>query len=377
MNKKMKKNKAMRAAGGLFVATMLTTSVVSGTYAKYITADEANDNARVAVFGVKVEASGDLFAQTYLKGPDNTPGKKSNGNPRTAEENTISVKSQSTYTGTGDGLTEQVGENGASVNNVVAPGTQSSKEGLRLSLTGTPEVDVKVVFDFGDMSDIWLAKNDNNTYYPNMTNGKIYDGDFVYSEVSDADNNSDVFKVIDTYYPVEFTFAGNEDLKDIHTLGDFEEWVAGKLNDYAKGIGSTVNKEGDHRYTLIVPAGNDLGEIGLKGVNITWKWEFGNETGVSGNDWKDTLLGDLAHDTFGGDNGNPVQEGLVKEATDAIQAAIDKIPPEGGNYSEWVNKTYTLANLENMPGKPATDLTTDAYNLIANFNLSISVTQVD
>lgn len=374
MNKKMKKNKAMRAAGGLFVATMLTTSVVSGTYAKYITEDSANDNARVAVFGVKVEASGELFGSTYYnveqEGKSNTPGEKSNGGARTAEENTISVKSQSKYTST------QTPLNG-DPNNVVAPGTQSSKEGLRLSLTGTPEVDVKVVFDFGDMSDIWLAKNDNNTYYPNMTNGKIYDGDFVYDEVGDDKNNSDVFKVEETYYPVEFNFAGGDAaLDNIQTLDGFEKWVAGKLNDYAKGIGSTVNKEGDHRYTLIVPAGNDLSGIGLTGVNITWKWEFGKEAGVSGNDREDTLLGNLAHDTFG-DSGNPVQNGLVKEATDAIQAAIDKIPPEDGNYSEWVNKTNKLANLDNQSGQPVTDSTTDAYSLITSFNLSISVTQID
>ena len=70
----MKKNKTMRAAGGLLIATMLTSSIVSGTYAKYVTTDSATDTARVAKFGVTVTASGSLFDKTYLAGTANTPG---------------------------------------------------------------------------------------------------------------------------------------------------------------------------------------------------------------------------------------------------------------------------------------------------------------
>ena len=36
----------------LLVAVMLTTCVISGTFAKYVTKDSANDSARVAKFGV-------------------------------------------------------------------------------------------------------------------------------------------------------------------------------------------------------------------------------------------------------------------------------------------------------------------------------------
>ena len=38
----MKNNKMMRAASGLMIAALLTTGMISGTFAKYITQDEHN-----------------------------------------------------------------------------------------------------------------------------------------------------------------------------------------------------------------------------------------------------------------------------------------------------------------------------------------------
>ena len=61
----MKKNKMMRLASVLLVLTLLSTSVISGTFAKYITTDSANDSARVAKWGVVASVKGDLFGQTY------------------------------------------------------------------------------------------------------------------------------------------------------------------------------------------------------------------------------------------------------------------------------------------------------------------------
>ncbi len=50
----MKKNKMMRLASVLLIAVMISTSAISGTYAKYVTSGYAEDNARVAKFGVAV-----------------------------------------------------------------------------------------------------------------------------------------------------------------------------------------------------------------------------------------------------------------------------------------------------------------------------------
>ena len=48
------KNRFLRLASGLFVLCLITTSVISGTYAKYVTGDNGNDTARVAKWGVEI-----------------------------------------------------------------------------------------------------------------------------------------------------------------------------------------------------------------------------------------------------------------------------------------------------------------------------------
>ena len=54
----MKKNKMMRLASAMMVLTLMSTSVISGTFAKYVTKGEATDKARVAKWGVEVIVEG-------------------------------------------------------------------------------------------------------------------------------------------------------------------------------------------------------------------------------------------------------------------------------------------------------------------------------
>ena len=62
----MKKNVMMRLASFLLVAVLISTSAISGTYAKYVTQAEGTDSARVAKWGVTVAIDGsDLFANQY------------------------------------------------------------------------------------------------------------------------------------------------------------------------------------------------------------------------------------------------------------------------------------------------------------------------
>lgn len=67
----MKKNKIMRFASALLVLAMLTTCVISGTFAKYTTNVEGTDTARVAKWGFKEAAANvtldNLFNKTYDK----------------------------------------------------------------------------------------------------------------------------------------------------------------------------------------------------------------------------------------------------------------------------------------------------------------------
>ncbi len=232
---RMKKNKTMRAAGGLLIATMLTSSIVSGTYAKYVTSDSASDTARVAKFGVTVTASGELFDKTYLKGETNTPGGK---NAADTDNTALTVES-------------------SNENNLVAPGTKNDT-GLTFTVTGKPEVDVQLTVDIvGDVEEVFLKQK---TGLPDMTTG---------DETDIFDNNAD-------YYPVKFTLTQTKG-------GTTTELVkGGKLEAVADELNAL---------DLRCDANTDLAtEVGT--LNLTWEWAF-----ESGNDQQDTLLGDLAAGT--------------------------------------------------------------------------------
>ncbi len=121
----MKKNKMMRIASAVAMATLLSTCVISGTFAKYTTSGEATDTARVAKWGVKVEAaaSQELFVKEY--------------------------------TGTEDAVTV------SATTDVVAPGTNG--EFSKFIVEGTPEVKVSVTYDAEvTLSDNW---SDGTNFY--------------------------------------------------------------------------------------------------------------------------------------------------------------------------------------------------------------------
>ena len=101
----MKKNRMMRAASFLLVAVLLTTSVISGTFAKYVTTATGSDSARVAKWGVTITANGEMFKTNY----DNT------AISAVAEED------------------------------IVAPGTTGSL--VAMTLSGAPEVKVEVKYE--------------------------------------------------------------------------------------------------------------------------------------------------------------------------------------------------------------------------------------
>ena len=68
----MKKNTMMRIASVLMIAVLLTTCVISGTFAKYVTANGSEDQARVAYWGFK-ETSFDITG-LFLAAYDNVSG---------------------------------------------------------------------------------------------------------------------------------------------------------------------------------------------------------------------------------------------------------------------------------------------------------------
>lgn len=125
----MKKNTMMRIASFLLIAVLLSTSAISGTYAKYVTQGTGTDNARVAKFGVVVTADSDIFDAEY----------KADDTSYTLGEMTVDAEV-----------------------NVVAPGT--TKTMAKVGITGTPEVAVRISnkvekFEIGDY---WMVDANNN-----------------------------------------------------------------------------------------------------------------------------------------------------------------------------------------------------------------------
>ena len=68
----MKKNKMMRAASLLLIAVLLTTSVISGTFAKYTTSDTSKDTARVAKWGFEATENSVLLDDLFVNAYDGT-----------------------------------------------------------------------------------------------------------------------------------------------------------------------------------------------------------------------------------------------------------------------------------------------------------------
>lgn len=240
----MKKNKTMRIASVLLIAVLLTTCIISGTFAKYVTTGEASDEARVAKFGVVVNGDGSLFSQTYKK--------VSNGNGPSPEENDGSkIASLTVESSNGDKL--------------VAPGTQSNGKGLSLGITGTPEVDVRIKLSFGDIEDVFLKAAGE---LPDMTTA----------------DSKDTFGFEDDYYPIVYTLSGdyiaaryNKDNTIYDETGvkydAATKSVSGNL-EAIKAVFDVLNNDGEGIY---VDANKDLADVqhgGIGTFTLTWKWAF-------------------------------------------------------------------------------------------------------
>ena len=272
----MRKNKMMRTASGLLVATLLTTSVIAGTFAKYTTEATGSDAARVAKWGVTALVSGDLFGDDY-------GAKTENGG------NEISAN----YTGSVDNHTEN-GSVAKGDSKIVAPGTQNST-GVTISISGTPEVANKVTFTntTNDNKDIYLKAGtygtmvkatgvtednfDEKTYYTESngtySKAETYSADttayYVLQDKVDVTGNG--------YYPITWTVTDNT--KAVSNTETFTNVgaMASKLNEDLSSSTDANNKsleKIDQSYT------------------ITWEWAFDNTT-VTNADAADTILGNL------------------------------------------------------------------------------------
>lgn len=147
----MKKNTMMRIASILLVVTLLSTCVISGTFAKYVTKAEGEDQARVAKWGVLVSIDGNLFADKY--------------------------------DATDEAYLEDGGEYAvvsANGDQVVAPGTSAEQADMALVATvkGTPEVAARYTLEGKNIKDVVLEAGDYTDYTQLI---KAADGSYGYT----------------------------------------------------------------------------------------------------------------------------------------------------------------------------------------------------
>lgn len=328
----MKKNKTLRAAGILFLATMLTTCMTAGTFAKYTTGDSAEDSARVAKFGVTVTADGSLFGEEYAS--------KENGNKP------ISFSGDE-HTGT-----VQVSTQGE---NVVAPGTEN-KTGLGFVISGRPEVDVEIntTVDTSTIKTVYLRKGSYAVMskLDNVTE-ENFDPDSLYIqkkvENPDADNT-----IISYEHPTEYKAdaeyykAGDKlsfnDYNYNPIIYQYQDETGNYFQAYddLKGLCDAINKDNPG----ITCDGKYKANTDLKTCTrtLTWYWLISNPESPQSpkdplKDAKDTILGDIAA-------GN-----IVVKTTD-----------DGATYS---------------PVEAATDESKGDYNLTVSFNMAVTVDQID
>lgn len=161
----MKKNVMMRVASLMLVMVLMTSSVISGTFAKYVTSGTGSDTARVAKFGVEVTANGEMFLKNYEK----TDGTYTLG--------TNTVESSDTW-------------------KLVAPGT--TKGMTEVQLTGTPEVATRVTYGATVTLDAEKWKVAGEEYFPvyftieGMTYGTDDSGlgfDYTFATVAELKTN--------------------------------------------------------------------------------------------------------------------------------------------------------------------------------------------
>ncbi len=392
----MKKNRMLRLASALLILTLLTTSVIGGTFAKYVSEGSVSDTARVAKWGVEIKTSGTLYSDAYAI----STAADSKGNlPTTWNTDKINDKSITVATKT-DGA-----------ENIVAPGTKSYGEGLSFALVGAPEVAVTVKATI-EAEDIFLAKGtygilekatnvtdahafnkllsdhtegtDTNKKYNvflatttgSTTTYARLANDAAYIE-SNAENYyilTDKVTFTTDYFPVVYTLAGETTDADAKTAIAVAKKLAQTIKSDANDNSATSYKTTYTDVSATYAANIDLATAGPKfgEEKLTWEWTYEGSDTATDNDKaeinrKDTLLGDLM----------------------AMRAAKTTTPTAG-------TVDYVIVNIDNTSGtetitaldvqttdndytvtKGTGDATTVVANLRTKFDIKLTVEQVD
>lgn len=243
----MKKNRFIKLASGLLVLCLMTTCVIGATLAKYTTAKNTQDSARVAKWGVRITAlANSVFNTQYAKDDMGYAG-------------ALSVKSSTTE-------------------KVVAPGTTGNA--AQFSIAGTPEVAVRLSFNMTDVTEVkltagtytntdgatvelgsdynpikWtLKKNDTDvTGAVNLTLAEM--ATFLSTYTVDYEPNTDLSTTVPTYklsWAWDFDDGHGTNDKADSILGDLAAGVSGITKDSAAI--ETADYSTQVSYTLTITA---------------------------------------------------------------------------------------------------------------------------
>ncbi|MBR2020571.1 MAG: hypothetical protein IKA05_09265 [Clostridia bacterium] len=242
----MKKNTMMRIASCLLIAVLVTTCVISGTFAKYVTEYDASDSARVAKWGVTVVVEGDeaMFANEYTDDIASNP----------APQDDAEVK-------------------GASSAKVIAPGTEGDLGSI--AINGTPEVavEVKIAVDLDLVGTLGA-----NAWIINTTE--------LYCPL--------VIKVDGTEYKIAGDVDTLEELEAAVELAVINAALQTTYTSTSDEIDTTTS-EGTTICTVQYAPLENFGTAPATDVEVTWEWDFGD---VAATNAKDTALGNAATSTI-------------------------------------------------------------------------------
>jgi len=373
----MKKNRMLRLASALLILTLLTTSVIGGTFAKYVSTGSVSDTARVAKWGVEIKTSGTLYSDAYAVA---TAADKKGNLPAAWNDNNIKNNSITVAT-VSDGD-----------ENIIAPGTKSYGNGLSFGIEGKPEVAVTVTAKV-TAEDVYLAAgtyavlekvadgiitNDHT-----FKEAKVYYGENLY--IASAGTTTTYAKVTsETYVEGDYYILTNKAIVDAAyypvkykveepspaTEGAYDKKaieIASTLAAAIKASPSETDKT-DYKGTYtstsdIIAANTELKTLELlddfNDKNIKWEWAFeADAPNTAANDPADTILGYMI---------------AAKEATDGEYLVVEV----GTDGAITVLNYGTNAGDYTVKKTGADSSETVVANLNTKLDISLTVTQVD
>ena len=309
----MKKNVMMRVASIMLVLVLMTSSVISGTFAKYTTQDAGSDEARVAKWGVELQVIGNLYGTSY----DNNIVVSADDADDKIEVQAVDYKL-------------------ATASDVVAPGTQNT-EGFTFSLKGKPEVDGEVdvtiitqnIFlkagNYGVMIpvDAGVVTEGNFTEFADDLYIKSASGDYTkvtgWAGTTTYYTLEDEVELTKDYYPVEYSIKrGAAPLGGGGIDADSFEAVIAKLAKFT--FTKTDKGEATTEYvaeTVEFQTNQQLEEVCLlNDLVVTWEWKFEQPVNTDMYNGADTILGNLM--TAKLNSGKVVEGEVVKLDTNYV-----------------------------------------------------------